>query len=328
MCSKGVHKQGNVWTVCGPSFILCFFSYPGSCVLKCPPHSFPTRESNSIATSFLSDAFQRLPSIGGCRLSFATKCFMPKSQLQCASSAMLGVLKQVCMPATSVTPSAAEGSTVKETSLTHVGAKRSATPLMNNSDQMVPGRHEGCGSSNVASTQHAGNAKKAAQPNKSVYVPKFSKPHATPAPPSVSATLQPPAKKPAHKSSASNGTPTIQRPAQTPARGPSQAPTESHQRASTAPTHTSLPTRGQLQPTPTSSQKPNSTTQSRPSAADGGAPTASKSRAIPSTQSMGSGPFQQVPASLMSAVEDDDAFYPSTHSKEVQYDNIHTYITL
>lgn len=289
------------------------FSYPGSCVLKCPPHSFPARESNIIATSFLSDAFQRLPSICGCRLSFATKCFAPKRQLQYASSSMQGTLKQVQMPLEPIISSSVGGTSVKDTSYTLAGAKRKATPLMNSSDQMVPGKHNGGGGGggDIASTHCTGNAEKAAQPNKSVYVPKFgplvSRPHTTPLPASASATVQPPAKKPAHRPSAPNSTLATQMPAQTPARGPPQARTVPHQTAS-------VPMREQLQPTPTASHRPNSTTQTCPS----GTVTASNSEATHNTQSKGPGPFQQVPTSLLSGVEDDDAFYPAMHSKRVQ----------
>lgn len=310
---------------------LCTFSYPGSCVLKCPPHSFPTCESYSLATSFISDAFQRLPSICGLRLSFAAKCLMPNNQLQCASSAMSGsISKQVHIPPRSVTPSAGTSNTVQETSPTPVGTKRLSTPLLYNEDQMVPGRHDSSSTGDVASTQPAASAERATHPNK--LVPKFgslkSKPHIGPAAPSTSATLPPPAKRPANMPT----TPTFQRPPQTPARRPPQASTVACQRASTATiTHTSPPTADQMQQTPSSSQRPNNTAMRNcPSgpAATGGAATGPRSGATRITQSKGTGPFQQVPASLISdEVEDDDAFYPSTHSKRVQC-RVHTQIAL
>lgn len=300
---------------------LCTFSYPGSCVLKCPPHSFPTCESNSLATSFISDAFQRLPSICGFRLSFAAKCLMPNTQLQYASSSVMsGVSKQVHIPPRSATPPAGTGNTVQETetSLTLVGTKRSSTSLLYNGDQMVPGRHDTCGTRDVASTQPTGSAESATQPNK--LVPKFgslkSKPHVGPAAPSTSATLPPPAKRPDNIPS----TPTFQRQARTPARRAPQASTVASHRASTAiVTHTSPLTADQMQQTPSSSQRPKTAMRNCPSAATGEAPTGPRPGATHITQSKGTGPFQQVPASLISdAVEDDDAFYPSTHSKRVQ----------
>ena len=296
------------------------FSYPGACVLKCPPHSFPTRESNSTATSFLSDAFQRLPSICGCRLSFATKHFAPKSQLQYAS--LLGSLKQVQMPLEPITFSSAGGSSIKDTSYALAGAKRKATSLMSSSNQMVPGKpNDGSGSSS-ASTQCTRNVEKAAQPNTPVYVPKFGsamiKTHTTHPPTSASDTVQPAAKKPAHKPNAHYSTPTIQKPSQIPAREPPQAPTVPHQRVSVAPNHILVPMRDQLQPTPTAPHRPNNASQKHTAAAAGGAAIASKSVATHNTHSNSPDPFRQVPTSILSRMEDDDAFYPAMHSKRVR----------
>lgn len=239
---------------------------------------------------------------------------MPKTQLQCASSAMSGALQQAHILPKSATPSAATGGAVTATSLSHAGTKRSTT--LNSSDHIVPGSYDSCGASNVASTQHTGNAEVAVQSNR--LVPTFGllkrKPHVAPA---ASVTQQPPAKKPVHMLNP----PTFHSPAHTPARRQPQAPTAPHQRASTATTHTSLPTRDQLQRTPTPSQRPGSTSQDCLSAADGRAATGSKSGGTSSTQSKGgTGPFQQVPASVMDGMEDNDAFYPSTQSKRVQYD--------
>ena len=270
----------------------------------------------------ISDAFQRLPSICGVRLSFAAKCLMPNTQLQCASSVMSGGSKQLHIPPRSVTPSAGTDNTVQEPSPTLVGTKRPSKPLLCNGDQMVPGRHDSSGTSDVATTQPARSAEWATQPNK--LVPKFGslkrKPHVGPAAPSTSATLLPPAKRPANIPS----TPTFQRPAQTPARRPPQASTVACQRASTATvTHTSPPTADQMQQTLSSSQRPNTAMRNCPSraAATGGAAAGPRSGTTRITQSKGTGPFQQVPASLISdEVEDDDAFYPSTHSKRVQCD--------
>ena len=247
---------------------------------------------------------------------------MPNTQLQCASSVMSGGSKQLHIPPRSVTPSAGTDNTVQEPSPTLVGTKRPSKPLLCNGDQMVPGRHDSSGTSDVATTQPARSAEWATQPNK--LVPKFGslkrKPHVGPAAPSTSATLLPPAKRPANIPS----TPTFQRPAQTPARRPPQASTVACQRASTATvTHTSPPTADQMQQTLSSSQRPNTAMRNCPSraAATGGAAAGPRSGTTRITQSKGTGPFQQVPASLISdEVEDDDAFYPSTHSKRVQCD--------
>ena len=53
------------------------FSYPGCCVLKAHPTSYPSREADAVTTAFIADIHSRLPALCGTALRYSSKSFTP-----------------------------------------------------------------------------------------------------------------------------------------------------------------------------------------------------------------------------------------------------------
>ena len=60
-------------------------SYPGCCVLKCPPTASSSRDSRAVATSFITDLHSRMPSLCGETIRYSGKALTPCPSLSTAA---------------------------------------------------------------------------------------------------------------------------------------------------------------------------------------------------------------------------------------------------
>ena len=66
--------------------IIILYSYPGCCVAKSLPVIAPSRNSDAIASLFISDLHNRMPCVCGHSITFSTKPMIPCASLQSANS--------------------------------------------------------------------------------------------------------------------------------------------------------------------------------------------------------------------------------------------------
>ena len=60
-------------------------SYPGCCVLKCPPTVSSSRDASAVASSFIADVHARMPSLCGEPIRYSSKALTPFTHLQPAT---------------------------------------------------------------------------------------------------------------------------------------------------------------------------------------------------------------------------------------------------